>query len=191
MNYYFDLSIKYIKIMFSLIFEIFSIKIIVIGISNGYSISNYGSIFVSFILLIFALLLLAANEAFQVAAMRIKEMDIKTIEKKGYFRAAMIHKLLFENDNKLNKLFIGQSFIVVLCSFIIASITTFPNYTADKAGTSNPFYLYIYYSSGLPGVFFTVTIAQLLPSIFAKKNPLITLNIPGLSINPNHIIISY
>jgi hypothetical protein len=179
MDIYFKLIFKYIKIIFSIFFEIFSIIIICTGIFNGYSISNYGSILISFLLLIFALILLASNEAFQVAAMRVKDMDLKTIEKKGYMRTVKIHKLLFENDNKLSKLFIGQSFIVVLCSFVIASVTTFPNYTSDKAGTSNPIYLYIFYSSGLPGVFFTVTIAQLLPSIFAKKNPLITLNIPG------------
>ena len=110
-----------------------------------------------------------------------------------YHRAAKTHKLMFEQGRgRLKQLLIGQSFMVVTCSFLIAQLTAFPNLSIDvllsilnvSNVTSSPGVIdtvfFIFVQSGLPGVIITVTFAQLLPSIFSKQYPLQFLNILGV-----------
>ena len=78
----------------------------------------------------------------------------------------------------LKRLLIGQSFMVVLLSFTLAQLTTFPHFPNVYGLNSQVFNMLV--CSGLPGVVITVVIAQLTPSLLAKEYPLGFLNIPGI-----------
>jgi hypothetical protein len=58
--------------------------------------------------------LLAANEGYQVAAMGIQHLEPEDIKLLGFPRAAAIHDLLYKGGSKMKRLFIGQSFFVVI-----------------------------------------------------------------------------
>lgn len=73
---------------------------------------------------------------------------------------------------------IGQSFMVVLCSFTLAQLTTFPHYP-NVFGMNDELFN-VLFCSGLPGVVLTVVVGQLTPSLLAKEHPLGFLNIPGI-----------
>lgn len=68
--------------------------------------------------------------------------------------------------------------MVVLCSFTLAQLTTFPDYP-NVFGMNNEAFN-ILFCSGFPGVVLTIVVAQLTPSLLAKEYPLKFLNIPGI-----------
>jgi len=136
-------------------------------------------------LLLCSWFLLAATEGFQVAALKIQHMDVDAdIADKGFTRTALVHALLYpiENGNKfyfqIKRLFVGQSFLVVSCSFMIAELTTFHGFDSEYSFGSNA--LAVILSSGFPGIFITITTAQMLPSLLAKEYPREFLNLPGI-----------
>lgn len=142
------------------------------------------SIAIDSVLLVCSLLLLAVNEGFQVGVLMIQDMDVELhVANKGYTRAASIHRLIYPTKNgktssRMKQLFIGQSFLVVSCSFMIAQLTTFEHFEAKYSFNSDT--LAILLSSGFPGIFLTVCTAQLLPSLIAREYPREFLNIPGV-----------
>jgi hypothetical protein len=148
-----------------------------------YNLTKLG-IAIDSVLLVCSLLLLAANEGFQVGALMIQGMDVELhVADKGFPRTASIHRLLYPIENgktnsRMKKLFIGQSFLVVSCSFLIAQLTTFEQYDAKYC--FNSYALATLLSSGFPGIFITVCTAQLLPSVIAREYPREFLNIPGI-----------
>ena len=102
----------------------------------------------------------------------------------------------------VRNLLVGQSFMVVLCTFIIAQLTTLPYFptiqlfgdlgsgsgsvsagggddSSARDQTDN-ILTSIFIRSGIPGVLVTITCAQLLPSMLAKEYPLQFANIPGV-----------
>jgi len=53
---------------------------------------------------------------------------------------------------QLKRLFIGQSFLVVLCSFLIAQLTSFPGFILEGFGVlDGNRYLQGFFASGFPG----------------------------------------
>lgn len=66
----------------------------------------------------------------------------------------------------------------VLCTFIIAKITTLSNFP-DQAGIPS-IVLTIFVRSGLSGVILCITFAQLFPSTLAQRHSLQFLNVPGM-----------
>lgn len=167
-----------IKYVVASVVCIFYIGIILIGIGEGNNIANFGGPAVEYPLLFAVLILLTYNEGFQVGVLRSEHLDANDIEQEGYPRAARIHRLMFSNGSQLKRLLIGQSFFVVLSTFLIAQLTTFDTWPA-VAGVS-PWFMDIFIRSGLPGVFVTICCAQLLPSMLAKEYPLQALNVPGV-----------
>ena len=63
------------------------------------------------------------------------------------------------------RLFLGQSFQVVLATFVISQLTTFNKW--EGGGT----FISMLAKSGLPGVIVTVNCFQLLPSLIAQRYP--------------------
>jgi hypothetical protein len=105
------------------------IVIIVIGIDGSYNSVAFGGPEIEFLLLIGFLLLLACNEGFQVGILGIEHFCNKSIEERECPRTAKIHRIMFTtNGSKLKQLLIGQSFLVVMSSFLIAKLTTFSNF---------------------------------------------------------------
>lgn len=116
---------------------ILCVVIIFLGINGSYSDAAFGNPVIQFLILMSVLLLLACNEGFQVGILGIEHYCNRGIEEKGFSRAAQIHRLMFTSEgSKLKQLLIGQSFLVVLSSFMIANITTFSNYP-DIEGRSS------------------------------------------------------
>jgi hypothetical protein len=68
--------------------------------------------------------------------------------------------------------------MVVLCTFSIAQLTTFPAF--PDVFNMGPVLNYFLFKSGFVGVYITVCLFQLLPSLFAKQYPLKFLNISGI-----------
>ena len=65
------------------------------------------------IILLGAMILLAAHEGYQVAALGTQHMSSSQITAMGYPRAAAVHDLLYKGESKIPRLLIGQSFFVV------------------------------------------------------------------------------
>eukprot|EP01036_Dinobryon_divergens_P024224 gene24224-32655_t len=179
-----------LKIVSSLSFGIFSVVVIAIGVYRGYSMAS-GSVTSQAPILTAAWMMLFKSEGYQVAVLRIQDLDLRhDIIDKGFSRAAAVHQLIFPphrdrhspehvtEKSAMRRLLIGQSFFVVLCSFTIAQITTFNSFPAVPH--LNSWMLALLFQSGLPGVFLTVTLTQLLPSILGKKYPLRFLDLPGV-----------
>ena len=179
-----------VKIVSSLSFGIFSVVVIAVGVYRGYSMAS-GSVTSHAPILAAAWMMLFISEGYQVAVLRIQDLDLRhDIIDKGFSRAAAVHQLIFPphrdrrspepatEKSAMRRLLIGQSFFVVLCSFTIAQITTFNTFPAVPH--LNSWMLALLFQSGLPGVFITVTLTQLLPSILGKKYPLRFLDMPGV-----------
>ena len=112
---------------------ILCVVIVFTGINGSYNTFHFGGPLFGFSLLICVLVLLACNEGFQVGILGIEHHCNKVIEDNGFIRAAKIHRLMFKsNESKLRQLLIGQSFLVVLSTFIIANLTTFTNFPEIK-----------------------------------------------------------
>ena len=130
------------------------------------------------LILIFAFFTLFLNEGFQVAAMRVK--DLKASDLNKHHRAKKCHSLLFpvvdgNQESNMPRLFIGQSFLVVLCTFLLAKLTRYEN----KLHILNDSEIAAHVlSSPLIGIVFTVSLAQLLPSLLAKNYPIQFLQLP-------------
>jgi hypothetical protein len=93
--------------------------------------------------------------------------------------ARKIRKVMFEEGgDKLPRLFLGQSFLVVLSTFLISQLTTFTHFPPVR---NLPEGLVSFVArSGFSGVVFTVNISQLLPSLIAQKYPAEFLNVMPL-----------
>lgn len=118
---------------------VFYAVIILIGISGSYNGATFGGPLAEFLLLGSVLILLAYNEGFQVGVLGIEHLNMENIAAKGYHRTAKIYSLIYPpHCSKVKQLLIGQSFLVVLSSFIIANLTTFQDFP-DIEGTCNFF----------------------------------------------------
>jgi hypothetical protein len=126
---YFANAVDITKYIVGSVIVVLCIIVIIIGIDGSYNSVAFGGPEIEFLLLVGFLLLLACNEGFQVGILGIEHFCNKSIEEKECPRTAKIHRIMFTtNGSKLKQLLIGQSFLVVMSSFLIAKLTTFPNF---------------------------------------------------------------
>lgn len=146
-----------------------SIAVLILGIVGDYNAAEMGGPFLESLLLIFGLALLFVNEGYQVGIIGVKNMDES--EMSAFPRAQKIRSLIFPSENlsRLPRLFLGQSFLVVLATFLISQITTFTRFPTISGCPE--WLVSTVFRSGLPGIVVCVNLAQLLPSILAQKNP--------------------
>jgi hypothetical protein len=155
-----------LKTFFSCFITAASLIIIVAGLYLDCNASVLGGLYVEPFILIFCFWLLFMNEGFQVALIGIKTMSSDDLIITP--NALRIHHLVFGGGvDRLPRLFLGQSFLVVLCTFLISQLTTF--LTFPSLFHLPEWFMNIFFRSGLPGVVFTVNIVQLLPSIIAQE----------------------
>eukprot|EP00603_Paraphysomonas_imperforata_P002008 CAMPEP_0114427034 /NCGR_PEP_ID=MMETSP0103-20121206/8126_1 /TAXON_ID=37642 ORGANISM="Paraphysomonas imperforata, Strain PA2" /NCGR_SAMPLE_ID=MMETSP0103 /ASSEMBLY_ACC=CAM_ASM_000201 /LENGTH=503 /DNA_ID=CAMNT_0001596055 /DNA_START=273 /DNA_END=1784 /DNA_ORIENTATION=+ len=162
---------------------VLSFMVVIYGIALDYNLGNFGGPSIEFILFLFSLTLLAANEGFQVAVLHSQHIAAEDIRTQGHHRAACVHELMFGTPaapkvGRVKNLLMGQSFFVVVCSFTLANLTTFdgmPNFLGINDTTFRALVC-----SGLPGIIIVINVAQLTPSLLAKEYPLRCLNIPGI-----------
>ena len=135
-------GITALKYTIASIVVVFYAIIIVIGVSGSYNVSAFGGPVPELLILAGVLILLAYNEGFQVGVLGIEHLNAQNIEEKGFQRTARIYRLMYPpHGSKVKQLLIGQSFLVVLSSFIIANLTTFQNFP-DIEGKIYYFFLY-------------------------------------------------
>ncbi len=143
-----------------------SINIVCIGVANNYSVGDFGGPFPSFFILICALLLLSINEGYQTALISSRSLDIS-----AFPRAQRVKTLIFCQNgsyDRLPRLFLGQSFMVVSCTFLVSSLTVFTKWPQG--------WLDIFTSGGLAGILVCINLAQLLPSMWSTRHPAEYLN---------------
>ena len=94
--------------------------VILCGIIKDANAATFGGPILELVTLFSVWLLLAANEGFQVAVLQLDSLDTTL-----FVKATMTKKLLFGDgetkENKIKKLLIGQSFLVVFSTFIIGN----------------------------------------------------------------------
>jgi hypothetical protein len=82
----------------------------------------------------------------------------------SYPRAVKCHKLV-DTPEKVKKFLVGRQFFVLFVVFLIASITSFEHMPEDYMGLP-PTLTLVVIRTGVPGVFLTLTIGQLVSSHF-------------------------
>ena len=155
-----------VKQSISCLLLLVSIVIVCDGIANNYSVGDYGGPIPSFFILISALLLLSINEGYQTALISSRSLDIS-----HFPRAQRVKTLIFCNNgsyDRLPRLFLGQSFMVISCTFLVSSLTIFTKWPQG--------WLDIFTRGGLAGVMVCVNLAQLLPSMWSTRHPAEYLN---------------
>jgi hypothetical protein len=131
---------------------------------NNWNVAELGPPFLEFIALGASLLLLSINEGYQVAIISCRHFGPEKM--KDWPRARSIRQLIFSPTgeyDRLPRLFLGQSFMVVFCTYMISSLTVFDHWP-DGA-------FKLLCRSGIPGILVCVNLAQLWPSLWAAKNP--------------------
>ena len=104
------------------------------------------------------------NEGYQVALLGIQNGKIN-----DYLNHRKVHKifeLMFDNKNEMPRLFIGQSFQVVLSTYMISQLTTFNEWNDDGSLIS------LFARSGFSGIIVCINCFQLLPSLIAQRYPI-------------------
>ena len=149
-----------------------SLVVVFIGISIDANVSSFGGPLIEFPLLILAGMLLFMNEGFQVGVIAVRYFENLPDH------AKQIKHLIFSPNgeyDKLPRLFLGQSFVVVTTTFLISRITIFNEFK------SNDPFLNTIFKSGICGIIITVCTFQLFPSTYASLKPSLFLErVPGI-----------
>jgi hypothetical protein len=163
--------------------------IVIIGMTLDCNLSKLGGTIPEFILLFIAFSLLFINEMYQVSLLGkhrvisscndsqinlyhsgLKQLQHENLQCFPY--ALKIRSLVYGEDMKhdhMTRVFLGQSFLVGLCTFLISQLTTF--LTFPSLSFVPDILVTIFIRSGFSGVILTVNFVQLLPSILAEKYP--------------------
>lgn len=90
-----------------------------------------------------------------------------------YPRTYKVHELVNRPDN-VKRFIIGRQFFTVLVVFVLAQVTTFPDWSNSGY---DPVLFFIVVQSGLVGVLVALAFGQLLPELLAAEYPLKFLNL--------------
>lgn len=130
----------------------------------------------NFILLFFALVLLAYVEALHYAVVAVEKWDMEQFADR-FPRAVKCHKLV-DTPEKVKKFLVGRQFFVIFVVFLIAEITSFPDIPNNFAGLP-PTMVLILLQTGLPGIALVLTYGQLVSQIFVEEFTMQFLNYYG------------
>jgi hypothetical protein len=115
--------------------------IIVVGLSLDCNVSVLGGPYGEPFLLLACFFVLFVNEGYQVGLLGVKSLDERALA--PYPRAKKVRHLIFGDGDKLPRLFLGQSFMVVACTFLISQLTTFITFPAVKGVPEEVIYVCI------------------------------------------------
>ena len=144
----------------------------------------YGApVWLTFAVMLIAILLLASLEGTQIAIVALNGKNVMSFNS-TYPRGCDAIKL-FQNKKMVERYLAGRQFFVIFVVFIIAEVTSFPLIEtlpfSDISVQSLPSVLiFLGFQLGLFGALFVLWLAQLLPQFIANKNPLLFLNLPGM-----------
>jgi hypothetical protein len=107
-------------------------------------------------LLLSAGVVLFLNEGYQVGILGVRYFSDPLMA--PYPHARKVRALIFSKDyDRLPRLFLGQSFLVVITTFLISGLTTFVEWPAADsghylAGLFPEWFMSMFVRSGLPGI---------------------------------------
>lgn len=148
---------EYFKLIFVSVFVGILILLVFVGVALHYSVLQL-PVPVNFVLLIGAIILLAYLESLHFAVVSVEKWDM-TQYRSNYPRAAKLHALV-NTPEKVKKFLVGRQFFTLFVVFLIAQITAFEGMPNDFLGLP-PLLNLIIIRTGLPGVFLTLTVGQL------------------------------
>lgn len=199
-------SCEILKLIIGSIAVFLLVLVVIVGVSLSYSVLKLPPA-ANFVLLIFAIVLLAYLEALHYACVSIEKWDMaKYVD--IYPRAVKVHTLV-DTPEKVQKFLVGRQFFVIFVVFLIAEITTFPGKTRtyirqivrlltpqlfvcdltdipkDFAGMPE-LMVFILIRIGLPGVALTLNVGQLVSFAayslaFSLQAPLITVTLSSIA----------
>lgn len=116
-------SCENLKLVLGSIAVFLLVLVVIVAVSLSYAVLPLPPA-ANFVLLIFALILLAYVEALHYACVSIEKWDMaKYVD--IYPRAVRVHALV-DTPEKVQKFLVGRQFFVIFVVFLIAEITTFP-----------------------------------------------------------------
>jgi hypothetical protein len=145
-----------IKMFIACIVVTLLLIVVAIGIGNRFCILQLHPA-INFVILFFALTLLAYVEALHYACVAVEKWDMAAYRDK-YPRAVKCQALV-DTPEKVKKFLVGRQFFVIFVVFLIAEITSFPYMPTNFAGLP-PLLLTILIKTGLPGVALVLTFGQ-------------------------------
>jgi len=151
------------------------VLVVFAGIALEYAILELPPI-ANFILLFFALTLLAYVEALHYSVIAIERWDMEKYVDK-YPRAVACWRLC-NTPETVQKFIVGRQFYVIFVVFLIAQITSFPHIPEDFAGLP-PTLVLVLLQTGLPGIAIVLTYGQLISQLFVEEFTLQFMNLYG------------
>ena len=153
----------------SVLFSCFCAVTVIIGLANDWNALDMGGPFFEIPVFLLSSIMLFLNEGYQVGILGVRYFTAKQLEK--FPQTHKIRRLIFSDSyDRLPRLFLGQSFLVVATTFLISGTTTFSKWPLDYCGLPD-WAVTVFFKSGLPGIVLCVNVFQLLPSIFAQRYP--------------------
>lgn len=116
-------SCEILKLIIGSIAVFLLVLVVLVGVALSYSVLTFPPA-ANFILLLFAIVLLAYLEALHFACVSVEKWDM-TKYTDVYPRAVRVHALV-DTPDKVQKFLVGRQFFVIFVVFLIAEITTFP-----------------------------------------------------------------
>ena len=106
----------------------------------------------AYVIFLVVLVLIFYLEGLMIAVTATKDMLTTDIDPDRYPRARMIHALINASPKNMKRFIVGRQFCTVLTTFIIAQLTTFPEWKSSVA----PGLFWILFNSGASGVFVSI-----------------------------------
>eukprot|EP00808_Paulinella_micropora_P000203 g46702.t1 len=150
-----------------------SCAVIFYGIGKGLALLP-GPVVAHFIILFVALTLLGYLEGLQVAVLALQNLEYNAVREKYPSGCKLMDKAI--QPEVIKKFLTGRQFMTVFIVFLIAQLTTFPDFPQGPL----PNWLFILViQTGLAGALFILLLGQLLTRITGSVYPMQFCNLPG------------
>ena len=106
----------------------------------------------AYVIFLVVLVLIFYLEGLMIAVTATKDMLTTDIDPDRYPHARMIHAIINTSPKNMKRFIVGRQFCTVLTTFIIAQLTTFPEWKSSVA----PGLFWILFNSGASGVFVSI-----------------------------------
>lgn len=165
--------ITIIQYFISIIINIASIFFCFIGIWRSYSILPL-DIYLKFSLLFVSLVFLGYLEGLHFGMVSLKNYQHR-ISKSLCPRGFKVQSLIMKEAKVVQRFLIGRQFFVILAVFLIAQITTFPEWPDNSIAPG----LILVLRCGTAGILITLSFGQLLPQLLCEEYMTSFVNLPG------------
>eukprot|EP00457_Paulinella_chromatophora_P010095 gb/GEZN01010184.1/.p1 GENE.gb/GEZN01010184.1/~~gb/GEZN01010184.1/.p1 ORF type:complete len:353 (-),score=42.65 gb/GEZN01010184.1/:102-1160(-) len=165
--------IKFVRYTISMAIFVICCTVIFFGIGSGFALLP-GPIVAHFIILILALTMLGYLEGLQVAVLALQNLEYNSVRDRYPSGCKLMDRAI--QPHVIKKFLTGRQFFTVFIVFLIAQLTTFPDFPQGPL----PTWLFILLiNTGLAGALFILMLGQLLTRITGSVYPMQFCNLPG------------